>query len=141
MNPQCFRYAKLDLVPLIKYPWIITLNLGVNVFLKENHMYEIIANPEQYQIDHLINGTGNANIEITKEERNKWAAEIVTFSEKLTELAKKSSTLAELLSSTERISTTPASLKTLKIQLFMINDSLNTAIEIADKLESDIVKK
>ena len=104
-------------------------------------MYEIIANPEQYQIDHLINGTGNANIEITKEERNKWAAEIVTFSEKLTELAKKSSTLAELLSSTERISTTPASLKTLKIQLFIINDALNAAIEIADKLESDIVKK
>ncbi|MBT3176135.1 MAG: hypothetical protein HOG03_20560 [Desulfobacula sp.] len=104
-------------------------------------MYEIIANPEQYQIDHLINGTGNANIEITKEERNKWAAEIVAFSEKLTEFAKKSKTLAKLLSSPEKISTTPASLKTLKIQLFMINDSLNTAIEIADKLESDIVKK
>ena len=104
-------------------------------------MYEIIANPEQYQIDHLINGTGNANIEITKEERNKWADEIVNFSEKLTGFAKKSKTLAKLLSGSEKISTTPASLKTLKIQLFMINDSLNTAIEIADKLESDIVKK
>ena len=104
-------------------------------------MYEIIANPEQYQIDHLINGTGNANVEISKEERDNWAGEIVDFSEKLTEFAKKSKTLAELLSSTEKISATPASLKTLKIQLFIINDALNAAIEIADKLESDIVKK
>ncbi|MBU1340766.1 MAG: hypothetical protein KKE44_16755 [Proteobacteria bacterium] len=104
-------------------------------------MYEIIANPEEYQIDHLINGTGNANIEISKEERNKWAGEIVNFSEKLTEFAKKAKALATLLSSTEKISATPASLKTLKIQLFMINDSLSSALEIADKLESDIVEK
>ena len=46
-----------------------------------------------------------------------------------------------LLSGEEKISTTPASLKTLKIQLFMINDALSTAIEISDKLESDIIKK
>jgi len=104
-------------------------------------MYEIIANPEDYQIDHLINGTGNANIEISTEERNKWADEIINFSEKLTELAKKSRELANLLSSTEKISTSAASLKTLKIQLFMINDSLTGAIEIADKLELDIIKK
>ena len=104
-------------------------------------MYEIIANPEDYQIDHLINGTGNANIEISKEERDKWAGEVVNFSEKLIEFAKKSRTLAELFAGTEKISATPASLKTLKIQLFMINDSLTTAIEIADKLESDIIKK
>ena len=104
-------------------------------------MYEIIANPEDYQIDHLINGTGNANIEISKDERDKWAGEIVNFSEKLTDLAKKSKELATLLSGTEKISATPASLKTLKIQLFMINESLTTAIEISDKLESDIVKK
>lgn len=104
-------------------------------------MYEIIANPEEYQIDHLINGTGNANIEISKEERDKWASEIINFSEKLTEFGKKSKELANLFSGTEKISTTPASLKTLKIQLFMINDSLSTAIKIADKLESDIIKK
>ncbi|MBC8439636.1 MAG: hypothetical protein H8D87_08120 [Deltaproteobacteria bacterium] len=104
-------------------------------------MYEIIANPEDYQIDHLINGTSNANIELSKEERDKWADEIVNFSEKLTSLAKKSRELAKLLSSKEKISASAASLKTLKIQLFMINDSLTTAIEIADKLESDIVKK
>ncbi|CCK80151.1 MULTISPECIES: hypothetical protein [Desulfobacula] len=104
-------------------------------------MYEIIANPEEYRIDHLINGTGNANIEISKEEKDKWAGEIVNFSEKLTEFAKKSKALANLLAGSEVISTTPASLKTLKIQLFMINDALSSAIEIADKLESDIIKK
>ncbi len=104
-------------------------------------MYEIIANPEDYQIDHLINGTGNANINITQEERDNWAGEITNFSEKLTEFAKKSKSLAELLSGSEKISATPASLKTLKIQLFIINDALSSAIEIADKLETDIVKK
>ena len=104
-------------------------------------MYEIIANPEDYQIDHLINGTGNANIEVSKEERDKWAGEIINFSEKLTGFANKSRELGNLLSSSEKISTTPASLKTLKIQLFMINDALTNAIKIAEKLESDIVKK
>jgi hypothetical protein len=104
-------------------------------------MFEIIANPEEYQIDHLINGTGNANIELSKDERNKWAEEIVNFSEKLTEFAKQSEKLAKVLSGTEKISATPASLKTLKIQLFMINDSLNKAIDIANHLEADIIKK
>ncbi len=104
-------------------------------------MYEIIANPEDYQIDQLINGTDNANIELTKEERNKWAGEIVNFSEKLTEFAKKSKQLAVLLESDEKISASPASLKTLKIQLFAINDALNSALDIADKLESDIIQK
>ncbi len=104
-------------------------------------MYEIIANPDDYQIDHLINGTGNANMEISKEERDKWAGEIVNFSERLTQFAKKSQALAKVLSGSESISATPASLKTLKIQLFTINDALTSALEIADKLETDIVKK
>ncbi len=104
-------------------------------------MYEIIANPEDYQIDQLINGTGNANIELSQEERDNWAAEITNFSERLTEFGKKSSELAKLLSSKETISATPASLKTLKIQLLMIKDSLNSALEIAGKLEGNIVKK
>lgn len=104
-------------------------------------MYEIIANPEDYQIDHLINGTGNANIEISQEERDKWAAEIIGFSERLNEFAKRSKNLATVLSGTEKISATPASLKTLKIQLFTINDAITKALEIADKLETDIIKK
>ncbi len=104
-------------------------------------MFEIIANPEDYQIDELINGTGNANIELSQEDRDNWAGEIINFSEKLTEFGKKAKELAELFSSKERIAATPASLKTLKIQLFMINDSLNSALTIADKLETDIIKK
>lgn len=104
-------------------------------------MYEIIANPEDYQIDHLINGTGNANIEIPAEDRQKWSTEIEQFSGKLMDFAERSRSLAKVLSSNERISATPASFKTLKIQLFLINDSLNAAIEIANKLEADIIKK
>ena len=104
-------------------------------------MYEIIANPEDYQIDELINGTGNANIELSQEERRNWAGEIVNFSERLTEFAKKANMLADVLSSEDRISATPASMKTFKIQLFMINDALNSALDIADKLEADIVRK
>ncbi len=104
-------------------------------------MYEIIANPEDYQIDHLINGTENADIELTRDERDKWAGEIVNFSEKLTEFADKSGKLARLLQSDEKISATQASLKTLKIQLFAINDALNSALAIADRLEADIVQK
>ena len=34
-------------------------------------MYEIIANPQEYQIDHLINGTDNADIELTREKGDK----------------------------------------------------------------------
>jgi hypothetical protein len=104
-------------------------------------MYEIIANPKDYQIDHLINGTGNANIEISQEERNAWAGEIINFSERMTEFTKKTKELGNLFAGSEKISTTPASLKTLKIQMFLINDSLTKALEIADKLESEIVKK
>ncbi len=103
-------------------------------------MYEIIANPEEYQIDHLINGTDNANIELTREERDKWAKEITQFSERLSEFAKKADMFSSVLSSDEKISATPASLKTLKIQLFMINDSLNSALDIAGMLETDMIK-
>ena len=74
-------------------------------------MYEIIANPEDYQIDHLINGTGNANIEISKEERDTWAGEIVNFSERLTEFAKRSKALASLLAGAETILCNPSFIK------------------------------
>lgn len=104
-------------------------------------MYEIIAHPKDYQIDHLINGTGNANSEISQEEREKWAAEIVNFSEKIAKFAEKSKAMAALFTGDEKIAATPASLKTLKIQLFTINDALTTAMEVADKIESEIVEK
>ncbi len=104
-------------------------------------MYEIIASPEDYQIDHLVNGTGTGNIEIPSQDREDWAKEILAFSNKINQLADKSRQLAEIFSSDQTISSTPASLKTLKIQLFTINDRLKNAIEIADKLESDIIQK
>lgn len=103
-------------------------------------MYEIIASPQEYQIDHLINGTDNANIELTREERDKWAKQIDQFSERLAGFSLKTDRFSSLLLSDEKISATPASLKTLKIQLFMINDALNSALGIADMLESDMIK-
>ncbi|MFH1152620.1 MAG: hypothetical protein V1793_02295 [Pseudomonadota bacterium] len=104
-------------------------------------MYEIIANPEDYQIDDLIQGTGNTPIEFSEAERKKWAVEVDEFSKKLIGFAEKSKELSRLLSSTEPITTTPASLKTLKIQLFVINDALSKSLDIAGKLESDIIAK
>ncbi len=104
-------------------------------------MYEIIANPENYKIDDLIQGTGNATIEFSGDERQNWAVEINEFIRKQIQFTEKSQELSKLLSGTDIIKTTPASLKTLKIQLFIINDSLDKVMEIASKLESDIVAK
>ncbi|MBF0234748.1 MAG: DUF1248 domain-containing protein [Desulfamplus sp.] len=104
-------------------------------------MYEIIANPEDYKLDDLIKGTGNAQIEFSEEDRKKWANEINEFSKKLIQFSEKSQELSKILSSSEKITTTPASLKTLKIQLFIINDALTSALDIAKQLESDIVPK
>ncbi len=104
-------------------------------------MYEIIANPKDYQIDQLINGTDNANIELSREERDKWALEISSFSDRLNVFSKKATNIANLLSGTEKISATVSSLKTLKIQLFKINDAMAQSTELADRLTADIVKK
>lgn len=60
-------------------------------------MYEIIANPEDYQIDDLINGTGNSNTEISQDDRNKWASEINNFCDKTTEFTQKARELASTL--------------------------------------------
>jgi len=104
-------------------------------------MYEIIANPEDYKLDDLIKGTGNAQIEFSDEERKKWATEVNEFSKKLINFSEKAQELSKILSGSEKITATPASLKTLKIQLFSINDSLNSALELAKQLETDIVPK
>jgi len=104
-------------------------------------MYEIIANPENYQLDDLIKGTGNAKIEFSDDERKKWAKEIKGFTKRLMDFAEKSQGLSKVLTGSEKITTTPASLKTLKIQLFTINNALVSAMEIAEKLESDIITK
>ncbi len=129
-----------DLPSNIKYQ----CNLLKSTFLlspEEIIMYEIIANPEHYKLDDLIKGTGNAKIDFSADERQKWADEIEDFGKRLIEFAEKSKTFSKVLSGSEKITATPASLKTLKIQLFAINDALNNAMEIAEKLQSDIVSK
>ena len=49
--------------------------------------------------------------------------------------------MQKLLFSESAIMATPASLKTFKVQLFKINDALNIAFDLAEKLETDIVEK
>jgi hypothetical protein len=70
-----------------------------------------------------------------------WAEEIGAFTEKLDGLSDKAKELQQLLMGEEKIVATPASLKTLKIQLFKINDALNTALDLAGKVEKEFIKK
>ncbi len=103
--------------------------------------YEIIADPEDYGIDALMEGLGNQPIEFADEERRKWAKEVGRFTEKLTGLSVKARELREILESGNRITATPASLKTLKVQLFQINDALDQSLNIADRLKTDFVAR
>ena len=103
--------------------------------------YEIIADPEDYGIDALMEGLGTQPIEFADEERRKWAREVGLFTEKLSGLSIKARELREILESGNRITATPASLKTLKVQLFQINDALDQSLNIADRLKTDIVAR
>jgi hypothetical protein len=104
-------------------------------------MYEIIANPADYAIGALEEGFGHGQISFPDNKRKKWAEEVGAFAQKLDGLSEKAKNLQKLLSSESIIMATPASLKTFKVQLFKINDALNTVFDIAEKLEADIVKK
>jgi hypothetical protein len=104
-------------------------------------MYEIIANPADYAIGALEEGFGHGRIPFPDNKRRKWAEEIGAFAQKLDDLSDKAKALKELLISESDIMATPASLKTFKVQLFKINDALNSAVGLAEKLETDIVKK
>lgn len=104
-------------------------------------MFEIIANPDDYKIGALIEGLGYKQIAFPDDERKKWGKEIGTFAVKLDGLSEKAKHLQSLFNSEEAIMATPASLKTFKVQLFKINHALNTALDLAKKLEADIVKK
>ena len=104
-------------------------------------MYEIIANPEDYRIGALKEGLGYKPISFPDKDRKKWAEEIGAFVEKLEGFSEKAKELQQVFIGEETIMATPASLKTLKIQLFKINDALNTAIDLAGKVEKEIVKK
>jgi hypothetical protein len=104
-------------------------------------MYEIIANPDEYTIGALEEGFGHRQISFPDDKRKRWAEEIGTFAQKLDGLSDKAKGLQELLISESAIMATPASLKTFKVQLFKVNDALNTALNLTQKLEADIVKK
>jgi len=104
-------------------------------------MYEIIADPDDYNIASLEEGLGHKQIAFSDDKRRRWAEEIEVFVEKLDGLSDKAKQLQKLLASEDPIQATPASLKTFKVQLFKINHALNTAFDLATKLETDIVKK
>ena len=105
-------------------------------------MWEIIADPADYGIEALEEGINKNNrIEFADNNRKKWAEEIGIFATRLNGLAERAITMKKLLASQDPILAKSASLKTLKVALFKINDALNMAIELADKVEKQIVKK
>jgi hypothetical protein len=104
-------------------------------------MYEIIANPADYNIEAIVEGMGYKPVAFPEDERQKWAREIGIFADRLSSLSDKAKYLHNIFTGEEAIVATPASLKTFKVQLFNINDALTTALVLAGKLESEIVKK
>ena len=104
-------------------------------------MWEIIADPENYGIEILEEGIGNNRVTFPVDDRKRWAEEIGNFATKLNGLAERSQKIQQLFLSDEPIVATPASLKTLKVVFFKINDALISAMDLADKIEKQIVKK
>ena len=104
-------------------------------------MWEIIAEPQEYGIDALVEGMGSKHIQFAADERLKWADEIGGFVDRIEGLADKSKKLQVIFQGQEPISATPASLKTMKVQLFKINEALNKALTLAGQIEDDIVRK
>ena len=104
-------------------------------------MYEINLDPKDYGIEALMEGMGNTAIEFKKEDQEKWANEIGAFAGRLDELSERAKSLQTLFSSGSAIKATPASLKTFKIQMFNINDAVSSSIELANKIDSQILKK
>lgn len=104
-------------------------------------MYEIIANPADYEIKALIEGMGYKKMAFPDEKRRKWAQEVGNFAVKMEGLAEKAKELAKLLKSEEEIIATPASLQTFKKQRFKINDALETALTRAHKVETEFIKR
>ncbi len=104
-------------------------------------MWEIIADAKEYGIEVLEEGINNRQEAFEDQDRTRWAEEIGTFAIKMSSLAEKAKQLQQLLISDDQIVATPASLKTLKVQMFKINDATATALEVAQKIESEIIKK
>ena len=104
-------------------------------------MYEINLDPKDYGIEALMEGMGNTPEDVNDTDRAKWADEIGAFAGRLDELSDRAKSLQTLFSSSTAIKATPASLKTFKIQMFNINDALNSSLELANKIDSQIVQK
>ena len=104
-------------------------------------MWEIIADPKEYGVEILEEGINNHLLVFPDEDRKRWAEEIDTFAAKLGGLAERSKKLQQMLAGQEKIVATPSSLKTLKVMLFKINDAVTTAMDLADSIDSQIVKK
>ena len=104
-------------------------------------MWEIIADAKEYGIEVLEEGINNRQEAFEDQDRTRWAEEIGTFAIKMSSLAEKAKQLQQLLISEDQIVATPASLKTLKVQMFKINDAMSSTLELAQKIESEIIKK
>jgi hypothetical protein len=104
-------------------------------------MYEINLDPKDYGIEALVEGMGNTPVPFKEEDRQKWAHEIGAFAGKLDELSDKAKSLQTLFSGDTAIKATPASLKTFKIQMFNINDAVSSSLELAGKIDSQIIQK
>ena len=104
-------------------------------------MWEIIADPKEYGVEILEEGINNHLLVFPDEDRKRWAEEIDTFAAKLGGLAERAKKLKLMLAGQEKIVATPSSLKTLKVMLFKINDAMTTAMDLADSIDSQIVKK
>ncbi len=103
-------------------------------------MYEITLNPEDYGIEDLVKGMEAERSVFNGDNRKQWAAEVGIFVDKLNGLSAKAKKLQNLLAGTESINASPASLKTLKVQMFNINDALTASIDLSEKLETEIVR-
>jgi len=104
-------------------------------------MWEIIADAKEYGIEVLEEGINNRQEAFEDQDRTRWAEEIGTFAIKMSSLAEKAKQLQQLLISEDKIVATPTSLKTLKVQMFKINYAMTTTLELAQKIESEIIKK
>lgn len=104
-------------------------------------MWEIIADSREYGIEILEEGINNHRMVFPDEDRKRWAEEIDTFAAKLSGLAQRAKNFQKVLAGQEEIVATPASLKTFKVMLFKINDAMTTAMDLADSIETQIVKK
>lgn len=95
----------------------------------------------EHETREAAKAAGAQPITFPADERVKWAKEVGVFTEKLTGLTDKARELKTILESGAPIKATPASLKTLKVQLFTINDALEQSMAIAERLETEIVPR